>query len=390
MTARSARTSSTKPPSTVTVARRVFEELTAADGTRGRIGRRVADRRRHGLDPAGHRPGRQPVRRARNWSPRASAICSTRASCPRERRPPVYHAIALERRPTLRRRRTASAPFSSTWPPRRCARGAATAVLTVPLAPRQREIEREIDTLNRRVLVGAVVRRAARRLASARRWPAASPIRSRGSRRATRADRRRSSRRPRRGRHRRRTPPARRRLQQHGGHAGGAAGGAGAGQSAEGLERNGAAGGARDQESADAHSTRGRAPAARARRPRPPLGAVFDQCVGTILGRSGCCARSRPSSPTFAGESRRRGRQRRRRPIASARHRRTVPRSGSGERIDVRRRRGARPAGRLGRPHAAPARPDQPRRKRRSGHARPAARCAHGRRRPTARSCIAR
>jgi signal transduction histidine kinase len=67
----------------------------------------------------------------------------------------VYRAIALERRPSFVAE-DGTGPFSyvvaaapvTTWGP--------DAVLTVPLAPRQREMERDLDTLNRRVLVGAV------------------------------------------------------------------------------------------------------------------------------------------------------------------------------------------------------------------------------------------
>ena len=67
----------------------------------------------------------------------------------------VYRAVALERRPSFvvedtvgaSRYIVAAAPVA-TW--------GRDAVLTVPLAPRQREMERELDTLNRRVLVGAV------------------------------------------------------------------------------------------------------------------------------------------------------------------------------------------------------------------------------------------
>lgn len=67
----------------------------------------------------------------------------------------VYRAIALDRRPSFVAEDTtgsfsyivAAAPVTA-WGP--------DAVLTVPLAPRQREMERELDTLNRRVLVGAV------------------------------------------------------------------------------------------------------------------------------------------------------------------------------------------------------------------------------------------
>lgn len=68
----------------------------------------------------------------------------------------VYRGIALERQPTLVTEERlagfeyvlAAAPVTS--------RGA-QAILTVPLAPRQRELARELETLNQRVLVGAVL-----------------------------------------------------------------------------------------------------------------------------------------------------------------------------------------------------------------------------------------
>ncbi|MFO7303608.1 MAG: ATP-binding protein [Acidobacteriota bacterium] len=68
----------------------------------------------------------------------------------------VYRAIALERRPSFVAEDrigsysyvVAAAPVPDLGP---------DALITVPLAPRQREMERERDTLNRRMLVGAVL-----------------------------------------------------------------------------------------------------------------------------------------------------------------------------------------------------------------------------------------
>ena len=68
----------------------------------------------------------------------------------------VYRAIALERRPSFVAEDligpynyvVAAAPVPAVGP---------DALITVPLAPRQRELERDRDTLNRRVLVGAVL-----------------------------------------------------------------------------------------------------------------------------------------------------------------------------------------------------------------------------------------
>ena len=129
-----------------------------------RLGRH---RRRDGLDSAGDRSGREPVRRLRagrdeparplRLGPAADAhagracIAASRSSGCRRSSPRI-----------ARRLRISS-------PRRRCRPRGREAVLTVPLASRQREIEREIDELNRGVLVGAVlvvlVRRGARRVA---------------------------------------------------------------------------------------------------------------------------------------------------------------------------------------------------------------------------------
>ena len=66
----------------------------------------------------------------------------------------VYRAIALERRPSYVAD-DGTGPFNYIVAAAPAATGR-DAVLTVPLAPRQREMERELHTLNRRVLVGAV------------------------------------------------------------------------------------------------------------------------------------------------------------------------------------------------------------------------------------------
>ena len=69
----------------------------------------------------------------------------------------VYRAIVLERLPTVRRRGAGRAT-SATWSrPRRCAPAGADAMLTVPLALRQREIEREIDDLDPAVVLAALL-----------------------------------------------------------------------------------------------------------------------------------------------------------------------------------------------------------------------------------------
>ena len=68
----------------------------------------------------------------------------------------VYRAIALERRPvTLADDRVGTFNYLVVGAP--VALSGRNAVLTVPLAPRQREMARDLDTFNRRVLVGAVL-----------------------------------------------------------------------------------------------------------------------------------------------------------------------------------------------------------------------------------------
>src|SRR5690606_10821549 len=68
----------------------------------------------------------------------------------------VYRAIALERRPvTLADDRVGTFNYLVVAAP--VALSGRNAVLTVPLAPRQREMARDLDTFNRRVLVGAVL-----------------------------------------------------------------------------------------------------------------------------------------------------------------------------------------------------------------------------------------
>jgi len=68
----------------------------------------------------------------------------------------VYHAIALQRRPTfLAEDRLGSLQYLVAAAP--VVALGRDSVLTVPLAPRQRDIAREINTLYRRVLVGSVI-----------------------------------------------------------------------------------------------------------------------------------------------------------------------------------------------------------------------------------------
>lgn len=68
----------------------------------------------------------------------------------------VYRAIALERRPSaLAEDRVGVFSYLAAAAP--VPLQGRNAVLTIPLAPRQREMARDLDTFNRRVLVGAVI-----------------------------------------------------------------------------------------------------------------------------------------------------------------------------------------------------------------------------------------
>jgi signal transduction histidine kinase len=138
---------------TVTVARRVFQELTAA-------GERSVELQ---ADPSDDVMVwiRQVIGHDVNLFDGSELIITSQRDLfdsgflPMRTPATVYRAIALERRPAFVAESglgpssyvVAAAPVSA-W-------GRDT-VLTVPLAPRQREMERDLDTLNRRVLVGAV------------------------------------------------------------------------------------------------------------------------------------------------------------------------------------------------------------------------------------------
>ena len=92
----------------------------------------------------------------------------------------VYRAIVAAAAAELRRARTGSATCRTCSPPRRCASATASALLTVPLALRQHEVEREIDDARSRRPPRRAVLHPARRRRSGCRWPSASPIRSAG------------------------------------------------------------------------------------------------------------------------------------------------------------------------------------------------------------------
>ena len=143
-------------------------------------GRRAGERRRDGLDQPGHRSGRQHLRRRRAASRRASAICSRPGLLPTRTPDDVYRAIVLERLPSfVDEDRIGAMPLHRS-PRRRSAPADETLILTVPLANRQRDIEREIDDLDRGVHLASLLLRPARRRRSGCRWPSGSPIRSAG------------------------------------------------------------------------------------------------------------------------------------------------------------------------------------------------------------------
>ena len=139
--------------STVTVARRVLEELEAAGGLPTTATAPTDDalvwiRQVTGEDVNYFKGSELVATSQRDLFDSGLLPTRTPAS--------VFRGIALERRPTLvaddrvgdLAYLVAAAPVPSRGP---------DAVLTVPLAPRQRELSAELDTLNRRVIVGAVL-----------------------------------------------------------------------------------------------------------------------------------------------------------------------------------------------------------------------------------------
>ena len=197
---------------------------------------------------------------------RASATCSRRGSCRRaRRRRSTAPSPSIACRPTSARIASATSPTS--WPRRRSASAATTRILTVPLALRQREIEREIADLDRAVLLGALMLILLG--AGLGYWMAeriGDPVQ-----RLTRATRRIAAGDLEHARHRahgRRAAAPGRGLQPHGRRAAAAAQPGRADAPARGLGRDGAPGRARHQEPADADPALGRAPAARPPRSR--------------------------------------------------------------------------------------------------------------------------
>jgi signal transduction histidine kinase len=139
---------------TVTVARRVFEELSAATARGADTSAPVADdvmvwiRQVIGQDVNLYDGSELSTTSQRDLYDSGLLPTRTPAS--------VYHAIALQRRPTfLAEDRVGTLQYLVAAAPV-VARGR-DSVITVPLAPRQRDIAREMNTLDRRVLVGAVI-----------------------------------------------------------------------------------------------------------------------------------------------------------------------------------------------------------------------------------------
>ena len=98
------------------------------------------------------------------------------ACCPTRTPADVYRALALRNEAaTVTRERIGAFEYLVAGTP--LGRAAAGTILTVPLTSRQREIEEQIDTLDRRVLLGAllfILAGAGPRLLA---WPSGSPIR---------------------------------------------------------------------------------------------------------------------------------------------------------------------------------------------------------------------
>ena len=215
---------------------------------------RAGERRRHDLDQPGHRSGRQHLRRRESRrDEQAGSIC---VGASRPRTPAgVYRAIALQRLPSfVGEDRIGSVPYTVAAAPVHA--GEKKVILTVPLATRQRDIDREIDELDRGVHLAAllfVLLGAAIGLSMAERI--ADPIRrlTRATRRIARGDFDAQNRRP---LVRRAASPGRR-VQQHGGRTQGAAHPARTHASSRGLGGDGAAGRPRDQEPAHADSALG-------------------------------------------------------------------------------------------------------------------------------------
>ena len=202
----------------------------------------------------------------RGWWPRASATCSPRACCPPAPMPTSTARWRCAARPP-RWRASGSATFEYLLAAAPVIVRTTEAILTVPLTSQQREIDAQIDALDRRVLLAALLFILGGAMLG---YTMAERIADPVSRltRATRPHRPRRLQRPCRGHVIRRTAPPGRGLQPHGVGAAAAADRARTHQPARGVGRDGAPGRARDQEPVDANPAQRRAPAARACGPR--------------------------------------------------------------------------------------------------------------------------
>ena len=137
--------------------------------------RRRARRRHHGLAEPGDRPGREHLRGPAAAGHQRARSCSTSGLLP-ERTPAmsIARSSSIGCRAHVGQEVVGAVPHVLAAAPVRLEEG--RAILTVPLALRQQEVDRQIDTLDRRVLLAARAVRAARRRRSATTWPNASAI----------------------------------------------------------------------------------------------------------------------------------------------------------------------------------------------------------------------
>ncbi|HWB30191.1 MAG TPA: HAMP domain-containing sensor histidine kinase [Vicinamibacterales bacterium] len=139
---------------TVTVARRVFEELSAASGRNADAGAPLPDDVMVWI--------RQVINQDVNLYDGSELSATSQRDLfdsgllPTRTPASVYRAVALDRRPTFLAEDSIGA-FQYEVAATPVTTRSRDSILTVPLAPRQREIGREIDILYRRVLVGAVL-----------------------------------------------------------------------------------------------------------------------------------------------------------------------------------------------------------------------------------------
>ena len=219
----------------------------------------------------------------------ASGLLSTRTP------EAIYRAIVLEHQSGFVGQDTIG-DFSYTIAATPVRAGVPDAILTVPIAPRQQQIERgDLRARSRRSAGSSGLHPARRR----HRVVDGGAHRRSGQAADSRypPHRARRFRRPHCGAFGGRVPQARRRVQRHGGGAEGAARSPRANPPSRGVGRDGQAGGARDQEPAYAHPAVRRPPAARPRGPAAsPCRPCWRNAWTPSSARSACCGRLRRSS----------------------------------------------------------------------------------------------